>query len=690
MKLITILILFLLYFNYIGIYVCDLFSKQLAWIKFKLPIGMITVFGLMQLIFFPLSYFHVSMKILSISYILLLIILFLLASLYFLYQFKKNKVNCFKDTIGGKVFPIFIIFIFVGIHVFLSYITNSLNVPSSDQSFYITLVENNVNANNINTIAPLTGNIENVHFLYNFQSYYLFLSFISQVFNIKSLLISGWFTPIFSMLFIATTLFNLFNYLKFNFEKKIGIIGFFILTFMFNFWPIETLVKYNMMGVNFRNYIFIYILIVYYEMFRKNRIDLSFYNMLWLAVIAVQSTSLFNGYILLASLILYDIFIKKDKLLFELLNSSFGLHIYLLFFSLYSGKKIICVGLLILLLIYYVINVIPKFKPFILNLIYHDNFKKCIILLYVAVIILFQFIVNYKFLTPPITSDYFIAYLNEYYFNNSYYSFTIFSLISSFLKLFLIGINIYSIINYKKFPEKYRFFIYLQIILIIVFYNPLVAPFVSYFITGSVYFRVRDIIFNMPLMVVCLLYLKDNGKLSIFILRTVIGLSVVLSIINIYEYLTYTPNQITDSSKYSYYHRLPKDTVDVGYFLESYIDNYYVDPEYRPLVYSTNRQINYLSHNYQMVYTIYEERQFKNIDVNMSLRLLDKYALELITTNPDSYGEYINDYPQLLKNHGVEFIVIDNDTSDKIKSQILRQGKLIYYNDTYSIYQIQW
>ena len=62
MKLLLVIILFLVYFHYIGNYIYQVFNKYLYWNKFKFPIGFITTIGMIQLVSFPLTYLHVSMN----------------------------------------------------------------------------------------------------------------------------------------------------------------------------------------------------------------------------------------------------------------------------------------------------------------------------------------------------------------------------------------------------------------------------------------------------------------------------------------------------------------------------------------------------------------------------------------------------------------------------------------------------
>lgn len=688
MTLILITIFFVLYFTYIGAFTCHLFDKQLYWVNLKFPIGLMVTFGTLQLVSFPLLYLHVSMTTIIICFISILILLFVCATGYFIKNCPKMSIYGLPKHIKKNLFLVGMVIGFVSLHLALTFITNSLNVASSDQSFYITLVKNNIGASQINTIYPVTGQVRDLHLYYNFQSYFLFLSFISQVFNLEALAVTAWFYPVLLLTFIATSIVNVCCYM--NIKNKFTIASFFIITFMFNFWAIENVVKYNTYNGPLRAYIFVFIFILYYEGYKTKKFNHWLINIVWLAASAVQSTALFNGYILLASLVLYELFIAKRKVIFELFKSSIALHIYVFFFLRYSWHYKLSTLWAIAILAIFVISKVPKWKSWCEQIVYHKNMQRVIIIGYCSLIVLSLILFNYGFLTAPISSDYFIEYLNGYYFNNTYYSSIVSSLLNTSLKLFLILFNIYLVSKVTQLKEQLKFFVWLQIILVIVFYNPLVSPFISTFITGSVYFRMRDIIFSIPLIVTLLCYISSQLKSGKAILRILTVLTLGLGLINIYEYISYKPNHIDDFSQYSFYYRLPKDTVNVSEFLDQYIDKYYTSKNERPKVYSTNRQINYFSNKYEMVYTINQDRRFNSIDLRQNIIYgANEYVLEGLVTQLQEYKEYLIKYRLLLRVYKVDFVVLNNDVDEVIKNETLKDYNLIYSNPTFSVYELK-
>ena len=177
--------------------------------------------------------------------------------------------------------------------------------------------------------------------------------------------------------------------------------------------------------------------------------------------------------------------------------------------------------------------------------------------------------------------------------------------------------------------------------------------------------------------------------------KFIVGVTILgglLGVINIYEYLTFSYNKIPDSINYEYAYRLPKDTVKVAQFLDEYITNELsVDDQDidRPLVYSVNRQINYFSHSYEMFYTIHEERNLKNINMEESLKALDKYALEELVVNSENYKDELYRYGWMLLKHNIDFIVLDNSVSKSIKTMTTQYYDKIYNNDTFSVYELK-
>lgn len=684
MGLILVIIFFLLYFNYIGIFICDIFNEQLYWVRLKFPIGLITIFGFFQFISFPLLYFHVPMKVEIICLVIILLLFFIGATIHL---FVKNKKRLFIfKMIKNNLFLIILTISFVGLHLFLTFITNSLNITSSDQSFYITLVKNNINAEQINTIYPLTGEIKNLHLFYNFQGLFVMLSGISQLFNIESLAIVAWLYPVLLLTFLATTIINICSYC--GVKRRRMFFAFLIAVFMLNFWNIEAVVKYNTYNGPLRAYIFAYIFILYYEGFKTNKFNQWIINLVWLAAIAVQSTTLFNGYLLLGSFILYDLFISKKKLFFDLITSGSSLHIYLFFFLRYSSHYKISSLWVLFMILMLIIRRHDKYKEILQNIIYHKNMKKIIVLGYCSMIGISLIIFNYGWLEPSISSEYFIEYLNEYYFNTSYYSSIFFSLLNTILKILFIFLNLYVISKMSSLKEWLRFFVITELILIILWYNPIASPFISTFITGNVYFRLRDIIFNIPLIVALLYYmvyrLRYGKVFFIFLILCTAG----LGCINIYEYLSYGPNQIEDFSQHSFYYRLPQNTVHMSQFLNQYLEKYdsHINP--RPRIYSMDRTVNYFSNKYEMIYTANNERNFNSIDLEQKIRFeFDPYVLEGLVTQCESYQEYLIKYRLLLKVYRVDFVVLNNNVSELIKQETLKDYHLIYVDSSYSVYE---
>ena len=211
--LLLLIIIFILLSQLVGHTVTFYFSNALANIKYKWPIGFFVILALIQLVSFPMQYVHSSMKTVSIVYTIVLLVL-TISIIFTLYQMShdqrktifKFKSDCWLEylLIGG-----FILFNFI-----ICFSTNSFNDTNADQTFYITLVENNIDAAHINEILPLSGMIGKLNPLYNYQSFYLFLSYVVSISHIDAVLIMAWFVPCLLWITVATTFLNLISYFK--------------------------------------------------------------------------------------------------------------------------------------------------------------------------------------------------------------------------------------------------------------------------------------------------------------------------------------------------------------------------------------------------------------------------------------------------------------------------------------------
>ena len=307
------------------------------------------------------------MKTVSIVYTIVLLVL-TIGIIFTLYQMShdqrktifKFKSECWLEylLIGG-----FILFNFI-----ICFSMNSFNDTNADQTFYITLVEKNIDAAHINEILPLSGMVGKLNPLYNYQSFYLFLSYVVSISHIDAVLVMAWFVPCLLWITVATTFLNLISY--FNVPKKWWItMGAFVLLWVFTDLY-DYFVRYNGYGNNIRLFVFCYLIIGYLEYFKNQQFkQLFMYSLLWLSACSLQSTSLFLGIMLMVAYGIYELFYHRQNLIYPLIMSAFPLMLYLGFFLAYRSSAVIGYFVFILMILLIVIACSEKMKCKGLNVV---------------------------------------------------------------------------------------------------------------------------------------------------------------------------------------------------------------------------------------------------------------------------------------------------------------------------------
>ena len=217
LSLLLLIILFVIYSQLVGQMAYFYFPEILGKIKYKWPIGFFIILGLIQLVSFPLQAMHVSMQVVGICYGLIFLILSIFVFRYLYASYCDKRLEIFKFE-KAHLMEYLLILLFISFNFIICFSTNSFNDTNADQSFYITLVENNVGAEQINGILPLSGEIRWLDSYYNFQAFYLFLTFLSMIFNLDAVLVMAWFVPVLLWLTVSMTFLNLIYY--FNRSNK--------------------------------------------------------------------------------------------------------------------------------------------------------------------------------------------------------------------------------------------------------------------------------------------------------------------------------------------------------------------------------------------------------------------------------------------------------------------------------------
>ena len=609
LSLLLLIILFVLYSQLVGQAAYSYFPEILGKIKYKWPIGFFIILGLIQLVSFPLQVMHVSMQVVAICYALIFLILsiFVFRYLYAAYCDKRLEIFKFKKA---HLMEYLLILLFIGFNFMICFSTNSFNDTNADQSFYITLVENNVGAEQINGILPLSGQIGWLDSYYNFQAFYLFLTFLSMIFNLDAVLVMAWFVPVLLWLTVSMTFLNLIYY--FNRSNK-SWKTMFIFIILWSFVSLfDYFVRYNVYGNNIRLFVFAYLMMAYADYFKSPKLrTLILCGLLWASAISFQSTALFLGIMIMVAIGIYELFYHRKELILPLIFSSMPLLVYAAFFLSYRSTALLGVVIGGGVTLLAILSCNQQMKLVLNRLFYSRFFRGGIILGVIGMTL-----VSIK-MVPSLNEDvsisprYFIEFLfDKYAPRRSYITEKNWSMLSLALirdSLFLL--YLVALVQFKKLNETLKFTFITQWIIIFIFYNPLVSAFVSTYFTGSVYMRTGDIIMSLFLIAGLLVYFANHLRL-----RGIVIFLACLSTIQLttktHQYLTHDFNQIGNTQTFNHLYRMDQDIIDTANYIEAFVEEHYSGE--RPKVLTTQLELNYFAHNYEMLYTVNEERRVFN------------------------------------------------------------------------------
>lgn len=682
--LLLLIILFVLLSQLVGHAVTFYFPNALTNIKYKWPIGFFVILGFIQLVSFPMQYVHSSMQTVSIVYTIVLLALIVSVSFTWTKMSRDQRQTIFKWKseywfeyllIGG-----FILFNFI-----ICFSTNSFNDTNADQSFYITLVENNMDVAQINMIAPLSGKIEALQSLYSYQGFYLFLTYLASLFHIDSLLIMGWLVPTLFWLTASTTFLNVSHY--FNLSKKwwLALSSFLILWVIFDHF--EYFVRYNIYGNNIRPLVFCYLMIFYYEYFKRpNTKSLILCALIWLSAIALQSTVLFLGVILMVSYGLYEVFYHRKQLLIPLILSTIPLMIYLSLFMKSRGSWLTGIGLFILLLICSLCQLSEKTKLGLNKLIYSKTMR---VIVGIGVLGMMGLSI---WMTPHLSPSSSVSPRELLHFFSDQYSLKASYFSSPYewplalivmIRWGMIGLIIYALLKWKSLSDLIKWLLVTQFIMIIIFYNPLVCGLISTALTGIVYTRIHEIVMSL-VIITAFISLGYKSKTVRVLLVILSCLSIAYLGIKTIGYLKTEFNQIGELTTYNHLYRLEQEMIDVSNRLEETIEE---EDQNRPLVLTAHLQLNYLAHNYEMLYTVNQDRHL----YDEAARQKDANLYLLRDVLKKSYEVDQNDLQQfvsLVKSYEVDYIVTQQDMSPLVLEVLDGEYEVIYTNSAYRLYQV--
>lgn len=440
-------------------------KKESKLFPLRSVIGFCTYLGITQLVYYPMQYFKASSTVVNVA-------TFLMLSFAFVYGLFKLKKEDFK-FIKSYEFWIILVVVFIVIKIVPGF-------DAGDDIFYMSLFKDNSSLSSINSINPRTGIVEGVQNYYLFQGFYLLMSFL---YMIQNTLFSGDINNIFisyrttiSLLMVIFSS-SIFIYIKNEYKDKKNFKVFYLIQLL-SFFLVAVLEWAHIYWGSFMLFqIFVPLAMILFDLYLKDKEKYKYILMIVnLGTLTLASSMLFLFGILAFSYFCYEVFITKkvkSKDYFVMLIPSL---VYALFLF---NKFIYTPILLILIFIFY------KFNKQIDELVI-KYFK------YVVILMLILFIG--------------IGYMREHKFTTEIYRITKVTI------LYNIAILLYGIYLLRK-RVKINPNIFVFMIVVLIFFNPITQPFVTHYLTSrSVYYRLFYITRNPFIVTIVFLSIYDTCK----------------------------------------------------------------------------------------------------------------------------------------------------------------------------------
>ena len=459
--------MFMFVFYVLLLYICSIgasfyLKKDSKVFKLRSVIGFCTLLGASQIIYYPLQYFQVSSLVVNIVTLLFLFVTFILGIL----NIKKEDFSFLKSY----EFWIFLIIVFVIIKI----------IPgqeAGDDHFYMGLFMDNADTDKINSIDPRTGFLGSINDYYLYQGYYLLMSFLYKIQkSIIGINVDNIFVVYRTTMSLLAVIFTsiIFTFIKDKFKTRNNNKVFYIVQALSIFLIAVLEWEHIYWGSFMLFQIFVPLIMILFDIYLKDKKYKYLLLIVNFGVLALASSSLFLFCILAFSYFTYELFYKRVKCedYYLMLVPSF-IYVAFLFNLLFI--------LIIIAILWLVIN---KYKDTINDLV--NNYLKYIVVLIPILFIVIGILLGYKFS------------LETYR-------------VSKITVLYNIVISLYALYLVKKRNINPNIFVFL--IVTIFFFNPLVHPFVSHFITSThIYYRVFYITKSPFLVTIIFLSIYDICK----------------------------------------------------------------------------------------------------------------------------------------------------------------------------------
>ncbi len=459
---------------------------------FYTVIGFVVFFCLLQILYYPAQIFN-----LPFAYIRIVSLLLLGSGLIVTF-------TNYKDVIK-EIFRKEMIIVLISVLIFsFIYSKMFLDIEFSDAATYLNYISQNINIKKLNMFNPVTGlkgHEWDIYYLY--QGYYHFGSFVCWLINspfymfhvggfVANITICTWTLGLIYSVISTMFIINLIEY--FNFKNNLFKVAIYVYSLFFaNFFYWK--VAFSFYGNTYRA-LFGAILIfwIYVWLKEENEQIKYFFPVIITAGLSFTSSYLFISFVIMFSLAVYLFIIERQKVIYDMFTFVAPIAVY---GTIMFGKVYLFI-LIPALLFLAVIYIGRLFKPVRRTMLYLDDFfykhiKLIVFIILPIVLVLLTLYLNFiKTGFVPKIPHYFENHQNydmvkDYYFVYS----TIIDNFFNVIRWVGIGLIIY---NAKSVEDKF-----LKVLIIITFYiflNPLTFSAVAFGLTGIVYYRLIEVVFN--------------------------------------------------------------------------------------------------------------------------------------------------------------------------------------------------
>ncbi|MEA4821212.1 MAG: hypothetical protein VB122_03095 [Erysipelotrichales bacterium] len=645
-----------------GVITFNLFKLKEKKLSFATPIGFLMFMGLLQLGYMLITYFKIDFAWFIYFFLVLastIVIISVVKYKWFVEYFASLKFKKMGILLGLVLF-ITVIIIFKNVVI---------NFRLDDMSFYGSYIPDRIINNQLSNIS------------YDYQGFFTLtsvllkigkeLSFLGIYTNYLDLGFVVWVPAIISIWMFSFAISDFLYYVKNKYKADKMIVFIAILSVLIIFSD-QWYISFPHFGSTLRRLPIIYILILSSSLFNieKNVKDSILLSILISAFLSFSSSAFFLIIMFLSAFLIYSMITKRTGYLLEIAIMGLTPSIFGGIYKPVFGKVFILIYLIVIFLYLLKINI---YTEKILNRL------PLSILIITPIFMIYFTYLSGKF--PDLDFPYVVGNRNFFTPINNYdmvpdlLNFKGIIINSLFNGIFwiLLGYFIFKGLNRKKWLS------WLVFILCILFFNPFVFRFVSYFMTSVVYFRITDLLFNVVIIfeVFLLIYQCFGNKVK----PLIILLFAFFTILKLCQISV--PNFKVDDD-YNYLYHTKNSELELVSKLEN---------DYFKLNYDNMEQINIASH-------IYGIQLFSNYNLNNLLNDRFSYAViendefeKIFFRRQPTFEDYEVDYERacyLASTKELEYVILDAQYNWKLQEGLWPCSEVLFEYENYRILKLNY